>query len=134
MVMANPMRLSPELVEAAERESVIQKRSVPKQIEFWATLGKAVQDVIAYSDVIAVTQGLKKIVVEPVESPITSPSDVFADLEKRRKSGALAKNVTSVAVYYETSRTRPGMIDRVNSVTGERRTGKFQNGKFKAIG
>lgn len=132
--MANPVRLSPKLVEAAERESLIQKRSVPKQIEFWAALGKAVQDVIAYSDIIAVTQGLKKIVVEPVEAPTASPSDVFADLKKRRKSGVLVKNVTRVAVYYETSRTRPGMIDRVNSVTGERRTGRFRNGKFKAVG
>ena len=132
--MGNSVRLSPKLVEAAERESLIRKRSVPEQIEFWATLGRAVQDVIAYSDVIAATQGLKKIVVEPVESPTASPRDVFADLEKGRKCGALSKNVTRAAVYYETSRTRPGVIDRVNSVTGERRTGRFQNGKFKAIG
>lgn len=132
--MANPMRLSPDLVEAAERESLIQKRSVPKQIEFWASLGKAVQNVIDYSDVIAVTQGLKKIIVEPVESPTVAPSDVFADLERSRKSGALAKNVTKAAIYYETSRSRPGMIDRVNSATGERRTGRFQSGKFRVIG
>jgi hypothetical protein len=132
--MANPMRLSPELVEAAERESLIQKRSVPKQIEFWATLGKAVQGVIDFSDVVAVTQGLKKIVVEPVESHPAAPGDVFADLEKRRKKGALAEEVTRAAVYYESSRNRPGMIDRVNSSTGERRTGRFQNGKFKVVG
>jgi len=131
--MANPLRLSPDLVEAAERESLIQKRSVPKQIEFWATLGKAVQNVIDYSDVIAVTQGLKKISVQPVESPTAAPTDVFADLERGRKSGALAKSVTTAAVYYETSRSRPGMIDRVNSATGERRTGRFQKGKFQAI-
>ena len=131
--MANPMRLSPELVEAAERESRIQKRSVPKQIEFWAVLGKTVQSVIEYSDVIAVTQGLKKITVEPIESPTAAPDDVFADLEKSRKSGALPKNVTAAAVYYETSRSRPGMIDRVDSATGERCTGRFQHGKFKAI-
>jgi len=131
--MANPMRLSPELVEAAERESLIRKRSVPKQIEFWATLGKAVQHVIDYSDVIAVTQGLKKIIVQPVESPTATPSDVFADLERSRESGALAKTVTTASVYYETSRSRHGMIDRVNSGTGERRAGRFQNGKFKVI-
>jgi len=131
--MANPMRLSPELVEAAERESMLQKRSVPKQIEFWATLGKAVQNVIDYSDVIAVTQGLKKIHVEPVDLPAAAPEDVFADLEKSRESGALAKNVTTAAVYYETSRSRKGMIDRVDSATGERRTGRFRNGQFKAV-
>lgn len=131
--MANPMRLSPELVEAAEREARIQKRSVPKQIEFWAALGKAVQNVIDYSDVIAVTQGLKKIIVEPGKSAAAALGEVFADLEKRRKSGALSKNVTAASFYYETSRSRPGLIDRVNSATGERRTGKFQNGVFEAI-
>ncbi len=131
--MANPMRLSPELVEAAERESRVQKRSLPKQIEFWAVLGKAVQGVIDYSDVIAVTQGLKKIAVEPIESPTADPDDVFADLENSRKRRALAKDVTTAAVYYEASRSRPGMIDRVNSATGERRTGRFKQGKFQAI-
>lgn len=131
--MANPMRLSPELVEAAERESLIQKRSVPKQIEFWATLGKAVQNVIDYSDVVAVTQGLKNIIVETVESPPAALSEVFADLERSRKSGALAKSVTTAAVYYETSRSKSSMIDRVNSATGERQTGRFQKGKFKVV-
>jgi hypothetical protein len=131
--MANPMRLSRELVEAAEREAVIQSRSVPKQIEFWATLGKAVQDVIDYSDVLAVAQGLKKIRIEPVEFAAAAPEDVFAELEKSRKKGTLAEDVTKAAFYYETSRSRPGMVDRVNSATGERRTGRFQNGEFKVI-
>lgn len=131
--MANPLRLSSELVEAAERESRIQKRSVPKQIEFWAALGKAVQNVIDYSDAIAITQGLKKIIIEPVKAPAASPADVFARLERNRDNGSLAGNVTTAAIYYETSKSHPGMIDRVDSTTGERRTGRFRNGQFRAI-
>jgi hypothetical protein len=131
--MANPLRLSSELLDAAERESLIQKRSVPKQIEFWATLGKALQSVIDYSDVIAVTQGLKKIIIEPIESPTVTPDDVFADLERTRGNGVLAKNVTTASIYYETSQSHPGMIDMVDSTTGKRRTGRFQNGQFRVI-
>jgi hypothetical protein len=131
--MANPLRLSSELLEAAERESLIQKRSVPKQIEFWATLGKALQSVIDYSDVIAVTQGLKKIIIEPIESPTVTPEDVFADLERTRGNGMLAKNVTTVSIYYETSQRHPGMIDMVDLTTGKRRTGRFLNGQFRVI-
>ena len=39
--MASPLRLNAALIEAAEREGAVQKRSVPRQIEFWAELGKA---------------------------------------------------------------------------------------------
>ena len=36
--MTSPIRLNPILLGAAEREAAIQKRSVPKQIEYWAEL------------------------------------------------------------------------------------------------
>jgi hypothetical protein len=129
--MASPLRLSAELVEAAEREGALQKRSAPKQIEFWAELGKAVDGVIDPADVVAVIQGLKKIKVEPVASVAVDPRNVFDALEAMRKSGALAEEVTSAAVYYEASRSRPGLLDRVNSRTGERQTGQFHKGVFK---
>jgi hypothetical protein len=78
-----------------------------------------------------VIQGIKKIKVEPVASISIPPRDVFDSVESSRKSGALAENVTSAAIYYETSLSRPGLLDRVNASTGERQTGRFHNGKFK---
>lgn len=131
--MANPLRLNPELVSAAERAGLVQKRSVPKQIEFWATLGKAVENVIDYSDIFAILQGLKKINIEPVTSIAADPEDVFAALEKQRAQGQLEKQTTQAVIYYEASRGRPGLIDRVDSATGERLTGRFSNGEFKAV-
>lgn len=129
--MASPLRLNTALIEAAEKEGAVQKRSVPKQIEFWADLGKAVQSFIDPTDVFAVIQGFKKIKVEPVTSISIAPRDVFDSIESSRKSGALAEKVTSAAIYYETSLSRPGLLDRVNASTGERQTGRFHNGKFK---
>jgi hypothetical protein len=129
--MASPLRLTAALIEAAEKEGAVQKRSVPKQIEFWADLGRAVQSLIDPTDVVAVIQGIKKIKVEPVASISIPPRDVFDSVESSRKSGALAENVTSAAIYYETSLSRPGLLDRVNASTGERQTGRFHNGKFK---
>ena len=129
--MANPMRLSKALVEAAERESVIQKRSIPKQIEFWAELGKAVEGVMNPTDVVAATQGFKKIKVEPADSMAVKPRDVFDSIESSRRKGTLAAEVTSAAIYYEASLSRPGLLDRVNVSTGERQTGQFHNGVFK---
>lgn len=129
--MTSPIRLNSALVAAAEKEGAIQKRSVPKQIEFWAELGKAVARVIDLSDVFAIIQGLKKVKVEPVTSVAVDPRDVFNSLENKRKSGNLAEEVTSSAVYYEASLSRQGLLDRVNSYTGERETGQFHNGEFK---
>ena len=129
--MASPLRLSAALVEAAEKEGALQKRSAPKQIEFWAELGKAVDGVIDAADVVAVIQGLRKIKVEPVTSMAVDSRDVFDSLETIRESGGLAEKVTSAAVYYEASLSRPGLLDRVSSRTGERQTGQFHKGVFK---
>ena len=129
--MASPLRLSTALVEAAEKEGALQKRSAPKQIEFWAELGKAVDGVIDSADVVAVIQGLRKIKVEPVKSMAVDSRDVFDSLETIRESGGLAEKVTSAAVYYEASLSRPGLLDRVSSRTGERQTGQFHKGVFK---
>ncbi len=129
--MASPLRLSTALVEAAEKEGAVQKRSAPKQIEFWAELGKAVDGVIDSADVVAVIQGLRKIKVEPVKSMAVDSRDVFDSLETIRESGGLAEKVTSAAVYYEASLSRPGLLDQVNSRTGERQTGQFHKGVFK---
>ena len=129
--MASPLRLSTALVEAAEKEGAVQKRSAPKQIEFWAELGKAVDGVIDSADVVAVIQGLRKIKVEPVKSMAVDSRDVFDSLETIRESGGLAEKVTSAAVYYEASLSRPGLLDRVSSRTGERQTGQFYKGVFK---
>ena len=130
--MASPMRLDSALIAAAEREAIIQKRSIPKQIEFWAELGKAVEHIIGFDDVIAITQGLKRIELEPLVSAVADPDDVFDTLEAQRAMGTLSENVTSAPVYFEASKTRPGFLDRVTRASGKRETGRFQNGEFTA--
>ena len=124
----SPMRLDSALVAAAKREGSIKKRSAPKQIELWAELGKAVEHVLNYQDVFAVIQGLKKV---KVESVAVDPADVFNSLEDSRKKGELTKKVTSAAIYFEASRKQPGLLDRVNTATGERQTGRFCDGEFR---
>lgn len=127
----SPMRLDSALVAAAKREGSIKKRSAPKQIELWAELGKAVEHVLNYQDVFAVIQGLKKVKVESVESVAVDPVDVFNSLEDSRKKGELAEKVTSAVIYFEASQRRPGLLDRVNTATGERQTGQFCGGEFR---
>ncbi|MCP3896467.1 hypothetical protein [Moraxella sp.] len=131
--MSSPMRLSSELVDAATRESQAQRRSVPKQIEHWAALGKAVENIIGYADIIDILSGQRRLTLSPIKSVTASAKDVFNALEQSRKIGALSKTITSADVYYETSRSQPGFIDQVDAATGVRKTGQFRNGEFKAI-
>ena len=42
--MAIALKLSDELIEMAKPHAAAEHRSVPKQIEYWARLGKAVED------------------------------------------------------------------------------------------
>ncbi|MGD9369752.1 MAG: hypothetical protein PVH87_28835 [Desulfobacteraceae bacterium] len=127
----SPIRLNPSLLAAAEREGRLQKRSTPKQIEFWADLGRAVERVIDLSDLFAVLQGLKRLKLENVESVAVEPEEVFSHLQKQNDAGRLSSDVTTTSVYYEASKQHPGMLDRVNAANGVRHTGQFRNGVFE---
>jgi hypothetical protein len=130
------LRIDQELAFQAEREARIQDRSKTKQLEYWAKLGKAISSKLNITDAFAVSQGIKTIKIEVASSgqsiPIDS-DDIFNDLENDRTKGLLAENVTSARIYYEASVEHPGFLDRVNSVTGKRQAGSFENGEFKIL-
>jgi oxalate decarboxylase/phosphoglucose isomerase-like protein (cupin superfamily) len=92
-----------------------------------------VENIMDFSDLIAIDQGIKKFHIEPVEAVYVEPEEVFASLEESRKNHELTQNVTKAVIYYEASKNRPGMIDRMNIATGKRCTGKFHNGEFEAV-
>jgi len=130
------LRIDQDLALQAEREARIQNRSKTKQLEYWAKLGKAISSKLDITDIFAVSQGIKTIRLEispSVQSIPVDPDVIFNDLENDRANGLLAKNVTSAKIYYEASVGHPGYLDCVNSVTRERETGSFKNGKFKAL-
>ncbi len=130
MAKTTSLRIDAALISAAERSGSICKRTVPKQIEYWAELGRSIEHVFRIEDVVAISRGIKKITVESVTLTNVDPGDVFNDLETGRASGDLTKEVSSAAVYYEASLSRSGLIDKVNAVTGKRQTGHFHNGEF----
>ncbi len=87
--------------------------------------------VIDLKEAYEIIQGFMKLTVESLESKAVDPKDVFNSLEKKRKSGELSEMVTTSLIYFEASKTKPGLLDRVNPSTGERQTGKFHNGKYE---
>ncbi|MBA3030462.1 MAG: hypothetical protein FP816_16845 [Desulfobacteraceae bacterium] len=127
------LRIDERLVIQAQREAKVQHRSINGQIEYWAKLGRAIASKISAADAFSVTQGLKEICLETPKSISIDPNAVLNELEADRAKGFSDKPVTSAPFYFEASDSKPGFIDKVNTKTGERQTGEFQNGKFEAI-
>ncbi len=130
------LRIDQDLAFQAEREARIQNRSKTKQLEYWAKLGKAISSKLNITDAFAVSQGIKTIRLEVTSSVQSVPVDsdsIFNDLERERTEGLIGKNVTTAKIYYEASVDQPGYLDRVNSANGDRQTGSFEHGEFKAL-
>jgi hypothetical protein len=129
-------RIDSKLAEQAEREARVENRSKAKQLEYWAKLGRAISSKMHLADAIAVTQGLKEIRLEvpkPLQSNSIDTDDIFNDLERDRKLGTLSQKVTSARIYYEASLCKEGYLDKVDSVTGKRETGRFEDGEFRLL-
>jgi hypothetical protein len=127
------LRIDENLVLQAQRQAKVEHRSINGQVEYWATLGKAIASKISTAEAFAVTQGLKEIRLQPAGNISVDPEVVRNELEMDRAKGFSGKPVTSAPFYFEASVSRPGFLDKVDTVTGERQTGRFQNGTFEAI-
>lgn len=127
------IRLNTDLIFQAQSAAAVQCRSIPNQVEYWANLGRIISSVIGIEDAFAILQGLKDLRVEPTQTISIDSDIVFNNLEADRAKGFVDKPITSAPFYFEVSQKMPGLLDRVNSQTGERKTGKFVTGKFSEI-
>lgn len=127
------LRLDENLVNQAQRHAKVEHRSINGQMEYWAKLGKAIASKISAADAYAVVQGVKGIRLETTPSRPIDSGEVFAELEADRVGGFADKPVSSAPFYFEASVSHPGYLDKVDAKTGERQTGKFENGKFEAL-
>jgi hypothetical protein len=126
------LRLNPGLVHEAEMEAHLHKRTPPKQIEYWAEIGKKISEMISLEDLMAVTQGFAELKVEHNTSYPIDADAVFTRVEEERASGYLAKQVTGAKVCYEADPETPGVLIRIN-VDGSRDHGHFKNGVFRKL-
>ncbi len=133
MTATRSLRIDEALVIEAARTAKVEHRSINRQVEYWAKLGKAISSKLSLADAFTVAQGIKKIKLEPVQSIIIDSDDIFNDLENDRRKGVLAQKVTSARVYYEASQSRVGFLDRIDSATGKRQNAEFENGKFRPL-
>ena len=127
--MAGPYRLDDEIAAYAEATAKSQKRSVSKQIAYWAELGRRVEQKLDHAGLMALMEDRAAIEIRALPPEPIDAEDVFAQLDSDRNSGALSRAVTSARVVYEASPAYPGFLDRIEA-DGRRVTGYFDSGEF----
>ena len=132
MASSNPLRLDRELVRAADAVAKRHKRTVPRQIEYWAELGRAIEPLVDPTVLIALQEGLARLVVEMPPSEPVRPADVFADLEHARNDGDLPMRVSSSPIRYQASAAAPGYLEQIHP-DGTKTVGRFRSGRFVAL-
>lgn len=125
------IRLDTNLISMAESAAHLQCRSISSQVEYWANIGRMVSKIISIEDALAIQQGLKSLYLEPARTASIDSNTVFNQLESDRKNSFSETKVTEAPFFFEASKKMPGLLDRVDSKTGERKTGKFEDGKFR---
>lgn len=128
------IRLNSSLVESAEKSSSKLFRTAPKQIEFWATIGRKLESYLRPSDLAKIIEG-SAIVVEVEERKIEdfSLDAVNEDIEFMRDSGTLKSELAGSEYWYDISASHKGYLERKN-IDGEVTVGKFIDGKFVVKG
>jgi len=130
--MTTAVRLDDTLVRHAAAEGAVHRRSTPKQIEYWAEIGRAVAGEVSAEDLIAIVQGIRQVSVEPVVAEPLTSEDLWAEVDQARESGELSRSIARGRVVYQASDDKPGYLQAIHP-DGTREVGQFRNGRFKAL-
>jgi len=126
--MPSPVKVSDRLLGLARREAKDAHRSATAQIEHWATLGRAVEVFLAYSDVLALKRAGHTLPI-PI---LVQPEEVHELLARvaadAGRESAKARIRASGLPVYEAA-TEPGMIVEVHA-DGMRVLGRMDGRRF----
>lgn len=127
---SSPVRLQAELMEAATRSGQLAHRSAAEQVEYWASIGRTVGNLLTPDALVAVRSGLAQVKVEPILGSPIDPDQVFANLNQQRQSGQLVNTINTGNVRYQASVQHPGFLEQINP-DGSIIIGQFRNGLFE---
>jgi len=130
--MTTAVRLDNILVRQAAAEGAVHRRSTPKQIEYWADIGRIVAGEVSAEDLIAIAQGIRQVRVEPVVAEPLSSEDLWTEVDQTRESGELSRSIARGRVVYQVSDDKPGYLQAIHP-DGTREVGQFRNGRFEAV-
>ncbi|MFT3929277.1 MAG: hypothetical protein QM709_03165 [Spongiibacteraceae bacterium] len=81
MSITRAVRLSGELIDAAETIGNAEGRFAAGQIEFWANIGRQLAPHLSPTDLVAIQLGQVHIHVEAMPSPRVNPQDFFTEVK-----------------------------------------------------
>ena len=120
--MSQPVKLSDDLILDARLTSELAERSIAGQIEFWAQLGRAIEPLLAGTQVLALRRAGE---VTPLSACLQS-----VDSSEGRRRVVDHLNVQPFP-HYEPAPGRRGMLIRIDA-DGKRTIGRFVHRRFKA--
>ncbi len=129
---SSPVRLQADLMEEAKRSGQLSHRSAAEQVEYWASIGRTVGNLLTPDALLAVRTGLAKISIEPVAGQAVNPTDVLANLASQRNSGQLSESISQGRTKYQASANHPGLLEKVDG-DGSVTLGQFSNGVFEPM-
>jgi hypothetical protein len=131
--MPLPVKISDRLLALAKEEAQSTHRSATGQIEHWATLGRAVEAMIAYGDVLALKRVGETLPI-PAQVAHADVRNVLTALAQdvgREKVRARIDRVTAGNPVYTTDAAYPGKIVEVRA-DGTRTPGRLEDRRFVA--
>ena len=119
--MGQPVKVSDALMLDARLTGEVAERSIARQIEFWARLGRAIEPLLRGDKALALRRSGDAIPLSECLSVDTT--------EGRRR---LAEHLKSAPYPHYQQAGAPGLLVRIDS-DGRRTTGRFVNRKFQVL-
>lgn len=129
--MPSPVKISDTLLALAREEARVSHRSATGQVEHWATLGRAIEAMVAYRDVLALKRAGE---VLPMPSFVRREDvqDVLARLSQETdRTDVKARIRASGGPIYTTDPDHPGTIVEIKA-DGTRVPGRLAGRRFVA--
>ena len=131
--MPSPVKVSDKLLALAREEAQSTHRSATAQIEHWATLGRAVEVMVAYREVLALKRAGQTLPI-PTFVRREEVHELLARLvEDVDRKNVKARIQTAGTPLYTTDPEYPGMIVEIRA-DGTRTPGHLEGRRFVPAG
>lgn len=121
--MSQPVKLSDALVLDARIAGEVVERSIAGQVEYWAKLGRAIEQLIQAPQVLALCR-------KAAARPLSECLEMVDSPEGRQQVADFLK--TQPFPHYEPHPDKPGLLVRIEE-NGHRTVGRFVNRRFEAV-
>ena len=120
--MGQPIKISDDLALAARDEAGVCDRSIASQVEHWARIGRAVEQVLGHGQIVALKRHAGRPEFDKAMREATSEAGQRKALRHLEKVGG---------PRYGVDRERPGFVVKIEP-DGSRTRGRFVDRRFVA--